>query len=536
MNSHIMRCLVFSAIAIVLLFCADSATNAVYAQQDSPGEPIQTSAAPSEIREQTIYVPFDELRNVFEKEGRGVFLPYEQFQKLWQSARAAETRRSVDASGGKPPVDAIVSSVTSEATVLKDVVQVDATLVIELMKAGWNLVPLRLADAAIQTATIDGEAARITPSADGGYQLVIENEDDQPKRVELKLTYVRAFNKSPGQNSVAFAAPQAPVNRWTIRVPGSGVKVNVSPMIAATDQQLNEAEVNEETVLLAFVGAAREVAIRWTAKSEGASGLSALTSVQAAQQVHLSGTSVRTRVVLDYSISRSQSERLVAEVPSDQKVVNVFDPNVRKWDVTENDTTQTITVELFEPATQSQSLTIELERFIDETVLDDFHVPMIKAMEVARQQGILVVRADPALRIETTTREGLLQIDPAELPSTLANQSWSVAFRYASTPYDLGIAAEKIQPRIDIQQLVECYVEPEQLLIDSFVAYDIHDSGVFAVELQLPAGFEVQQVRGRPVGGGTEASVDSFQTSGDNDDRLVVDLARKTMGKIGFVE
>ena len=38
--------------------------------------------------EQTIYVPYDKLSKVFESPSRGVFLPYDEFQKLWQAARA----------------------------------------------------------------------------------------------------------------------------------------------------------------------------------------------------------------------------------------------------------------------------------------------------------------------------------------------------------------------------------------------------------------------------------------------------------------
>ena len=41
------------------------------------------------LNEQTIYIPYEKLRKVFEKEGRGVFLPYEKFQELWNAARAA---------------------------------------------------------------------------------------------------------------------------------------------------------------------------------------------------------------------------------------------------------------------------------------------------------------------------------------------------------------------------------------------------------------------------------------------------------------
>ena len=50
------------------------------------------------LREQTIYIPYEKLKNVFEKPGRGVFVPYEKFQELWNAARA-RTRAEQPADG-----------------------------------------------------------------------------------------------------------------------------------------------------------------------------------------------------------------------------------------------------------------------------------------------------------------------------------------------------------------------------------------------------------------------------------------------------
>ena len=57
--------------------------------------------------------------------------------------------------------------------------------------------------------------------SDGGAQtkslaLLPLRKGADPKSFELALEYARAFNKSPGLNSVQFAAPQAPINRWRI--------------------------------------------------------------------------------------------------------------------------------------------------------------------------------------------------------------------------------------------------------------------------------------------------------------------------------
>ncbi len=97
------------------------------------------------LREQEIYIPYEKLRGVFEKHGRGVFLPYEKFEELWKAAQD-KTRPAAEA---RPPVGAVITEIENEAVVAKDVVQVTAHVKIDLLTEGWHEVPLRLADAAV---------------------------------------------------------------------------------------------------------------------------------------------------------------------------------------------------------------------------------------------------------------------------------------------------------------------------------------------------------------------------------------------------
>ena len=106
--------------------------------------------------------------------------------------------------------------------------------------------------------------------------------------------------------------------------------------------------------MLAFLGAAPSVRIDWTPRAEGATGLDALVSVQAEQEVTIDEGVARTRVRLNYQISRAELAELKIEVPGDQKVVNVADANLRQWNVEPSGSNQTITVGLFQPRTISR--------------------------------------------------------------------------------------------------------------------------------------------------------------------------------------
>ena len=503
------------------------------------------------IREQSIYVPYEKLRKVFEKEGRGVFLPYEKFQELWKAAR----ERIKPAAEEKPPVGALVTEIENVAAVAKDVVNVRAVLKIELLAEGWSQIPLRLADAAITKATLEGQPARIVSDGKQGYKLLVEKKGKEPKQIELVLEYSKAITRAPGQNSVSLEAPQAPVNRWRVEIPESGVKVNIHPMIAAPEVPAEKAAPKpkpgakpgeaakpaakpEGTVVLAFVGAAPTVRIEWTPKAEGATGLAALASVQAQQQVFLGEGVTRTRAELVYTITRAELGRLAVEVPAGQKVVNVFDPNVRQWSVKEpgaGEKTQQIEVQLFEPAKGSQNLTVELEKFSGDAAKSTLEVPVVRAVDAGRQQGHVVVQVDQGLRAEAAQSSGLLQVDAGELPDSLRRSKWTFAYRFAAVPFVLKLDVEKVQPRIVADSLVEAYLQPEELSVDVLTIYTVERAGAFKLELDVPAGFEVRNVEGRAAAGAAAVQVDSHPLEGENKTRLVVNLSRKAFGKVGLL-
>src|SRR5438105_1651634 len=213
-------------LVLLLLLAAPAAL-----AQETAKPPEQSSSEDKPAREQTIYIPYAKLRQIFEKEGRGVFVPYDEFQRLWKAAQNAAKKIE----DHKPPIAALIAEIESEATVSRDVMTVSAKLQIEVLTEGWHEVSLRLKDAAIRSAKIGDNPARLLYSSDSGYRLLLEKKGKQSEKIELVLEYSKAFTKQPGTNSVEFDAPQAPVNRWQIRISEPGVKVNVQPNISATD-------------------------------------------------------------------------------------------------------------------------------------------------------------------------------------------------------------------------------------------------------------------------------------------------------------
>ena len=380
------------------------------------------------IREQSIYVPYEKLWQVFEEKGRGVFLPYEEFQALWQKALDKTPGHAPD----RLPADALISRLEAQATVTQDVVRVRAQLSIEVLKEGWNRIPLRLSDVALASAELDGKAARIVFDPARGYELLVEKQGKDPAFYELALAFAKSYTRTPGRNSVQIETPPVPVSRWDVRIPEPGVKVDLHPLLAATDVPAGTGP--DETRVLAFVGSTPSIRIEWTPQAEGAKGLAALASVQVSQEVRIEEGVVQTRASMAYEISRTEIGSLALRVPADQKVVNVYDPNVREWSVQTDGPTQTVTARLFEPTKGAQALVVELEKFGDEGSVS---VPVVEAVGVGRQQGVVALRTGEGLRAAVAERRGLLQLDAADLPADMRRRRWDFAYRYAALPYAL---------------------------------------------------------------------------------------------------
>ena len=518
-------------------------------QPSTPDGGQGATASDKPIREQSIYIPYTKLREIFEHEGRGVFLPYGEFEKLWRAAR----EKDGPPSESRPPVQFLINEVENEATVSKDVVTVKALVKIELLAEGWHHIPLGLTDAAATKAMIGDQPARMLFDPQKGYELLMEKKGKTAESITLTLEYAKAYEKTAGRNSVSFQPPQAPVSRWRIRIPESGVKVNISPLIAATQipEKSPASQSSDETVVMAFVGAAPSVQIDWTPKAEGATGLASLATVQAEQQVRVEDGVVRTRTQLVYEISRAALSELIVEVPADQRVINVLDANVRQWSVVSPASTapatpaaasapagdtarQRIAIQLFEPARAVQNLVIELEKFVSESEQRKLRVPVVAAIGVGRQQGIVVVAAAEGLRAEVATHTGLLQMDAVELPKSLTNWKWLLSYRYASLPFDLTLQVEKVLPRVVLDSLVEATLEPEQLTLDMLAVYTIERAGVFRFEFDVPAGYEVRKVAGLAIANAQPVQVDNHYLDGADKSHMVVNLASKALGRVAL--
>ncbi|MDR1483761.1 MAG: hypothetical protein LBT09_02940 [Planctomycetaceae bacterium] len=523
----------------------------------------ETTPAPNTVTKQTdntaktppteniIYIPYDKFKHNFGVKDGGVFVPYDEYKKLLETAQ----KNQEDTKPQSTPIDALITEMSGTVKVSDDVVQVESTLDIELLKDGWHEIPIALGDTAITKADINGESAKITGNPQSGYKLIVEkkkNEKTQnknkneiiPQRLKLNLQFAKGIAKSPGQNSVSFLIPQTPLSRWTVIIPESDVKINFTPSVAAaTDKK----EKNpKQTVLHAFVGTVPEIQIAWTPKAEGATGLEALISTQILQQTTIDEGIYRTTVECEYTISRASIANLAIKIPADQKVVRVIDSNIKKWEVESKDNVQIIKIDLFEPAKEKQLVRFELEKLFDFKEQQNsndksknsvkLNIPEIAAIGAGRQQGVLITRSTNELSCETINSTGLLRMDFTELPQQLQRTKWDAAFRITSATYNLEVAVNKVKPRITVTSQAIVRLNNHHLKLENALLFNIEQAGLFQLKLHVPTTFKDYAVHAFNTTSFVSAQIDSFHIEAikgnDKFKLMTIALSKKAFGKV----
>ena len=99
-----------------------------------------------------------------------------------------------------------------------------------------------------------------------------------------------------------------------------------------------------------------------------------------------------------------------------------------------------------------------------------------------------------------------------------------------------------------MEELVEAYVEPNQITLNLLSILKIERAGVFQIELEIPEGYEVRTVQGRDAAGAAAVAVDSHhvdeveyvpdptmpEVKAKKKTKLLVNLARRAIGRVAL--
>ena len=451
-----------------------------FAQTPTPPNPAP--APPPVTTEQTIYVPFDKLEQVFENQERGVFLPYREFLEMWNKLNLPEKLKEKE-----PPVEGVLASAFYGGKVTGDVAEIKARLGFEALKDGWS----RLALGAGELSIAESKSTALLNFADGGYEMLF------PKKgtYELEATLYGRVARETGRSTLRLKLPRTAVSQFDLVIPDKGLDFTITPASA-----FSSVENADGTRLIAYFGSSQEVSISWTKKT-GDTALAPLLFADVNAAVRLSAGAVRTEVDVNYRILRAGVSAFDITVPENQQVLAVDGQNVKEWTVKAEQGTQRLRVALHTPAKDSYALKLRMESPLP-PLPHKVALPLIQAQGVERQTGTVGVVSDPELVVEVADMQGLTQQSVATAKGA-APAGNTLSYRYLRLPYAGTISVAEAQPQVEVASELLLTLGIETLTLQAKLDYEVKKAGIFGIQIVLPDGYTPTETTGPNVDSAT---------------------------------
>lgn len=458
-------------------------------------------------REHVIYVPFKNLRDVFEREDSSIVLPYAQFLEMWNRLIQPEGQKI------KPPVNGVITRAEYVGSVRGELVHLDATLDIEVLGAEWAQLPVQFGEAAIGSAKTENGTVLLRGIGQGRYELLVQGQGKH----QIKLGLMTGVKSTAEGRSFTVQCPAVGVSNLDLDIPERDLAVQVAPQ-RALELRSDRKDI---TGVHAVLGSTNQFTVSWQPKSGGSEKAAGLANVTDMITVNVGDGVVHTHAVLDYQILRGSLGELTVEVPSAARLLDVQTPGLRDWQTEAAGDRQRVRVQLHAPATEAVRLELHTETPIPEQA---FQVGQFRAVGVARESGILAVRSAEDVGLEHVVRESLTRVDAAEVPASLRSPGGTF-YKFFTPDHKLSVVASQLKPRIIVGSHLSILLEKARLTTRGEFRYQVSRSGIFALAYRLPAGFQVDGVH-------TE-SMERFEVAPAGGDQvLTVYFTKKMLGDL----
>jgi hypothetical protein len=468
--------------------------------------------------ERLIYLPFKNLKAVFEKPDGSVLVPYADYIKLWDKAFGNGLRKPE-----QPPISGVISSASYSAKIEKDVAQISATLIVQSLEKGWAEIPVKFGEASIGKLTSDSGKVLLRGTGNGTYSLLIPTAGEH--KISLELT--ARVRTSPEGKSIDFDIPPVGITEFELSVPEADQTMELKPRLATLPVEV----AAKESRLKATIGSSEKISVRWHPRVGTKPDMELLASVTNQTLVTVEDGLIHTDAWLKYEVLRGQLDKVKLVVPKGDRILDITsDVKVKEWKAVDEENRQVVSVELLGRAEGKLTLEVHTERGAPVEAFDVAGQGAtaaygIHALDVIRESGTISVKSGSDLTLTVEEQRGLLRVDETEIDAKLKGPA-AMYYKYYSPAFRLRMLAKPVEPRLIIDHQSQLVFRDDQLRLRSTAHYTIDRAGVFELKFKLPDDLTVENV-----------VCDRMKQHDVSTDKtlLTISLREKTLGTIDVV-
>lgn len=478
-------------------------------------QPATTSGPSSPVKEETtsaerlIYLPYKNLRDVFEREGATVFLPYLQLLKWGERPPVAV-----------PPVSAVLSSARYTAVVEKEVATVTGELTVQVLGKNWSELPVEFGTAGIGKLSSADNKVLLRGTGEGTYALLFPAPGEYKVKLEL-LANVRTTLEG---RILDLVLPPSGITTFDITVPGVDQSIEFTPPLVSRPAT----STAETTRLTANLGATRKFSARWFPKLSTAPVMEFLASVSNTIEVRIADGLVHTQSVLNYQVQRGELDQIRLVVPTKHRILDVSVPGMKAWKATAAGNKQLLTIDLLGRTARNVVVEVHTERAVGDELFeiagveDNGTVHGIHAEGAVRESGFVVLTHAADLTLAVEQQSGLVRVEAGEVP-TGVRRGDAVYYKFYTPKFRLQAGVKPVEPRVLVDQQTRLVFTEDELQLTAQIQNTIERAGVFELRYKIPPSLKIDRVECDQM--------QEFKTP-EGQNLLIVALREKTRGQI----
>ncbi len=346
---------------------------------------------------------------------------------------------------------------------------------------------------------LSGHAAVRQLPSDANYRLLLSTSDE---RAVYKIVFAE-----PGEFPVALDFVAALISSES-NAHGMDFTIATSAIVPLSLRGLEadlEFHRDQESVVpqrdgdawVGFLSATGRAKLNWkTARQAGEGKLFFSTTAQVESKV---GTGLlRQDHQFDYQVLQGELKSLNMTLSGPGEILDVQGTNIVAWQVTSKGDVRQLDITLSQPITATSQIKIR-----SQTPVGAFPVRVeglrLSPIGSIRHSGYLRIVNLGLVRLEPTALEGLTQLAPDQFPGETSEARQVFVYRFPSTAYTFTVAADRIQPEVNLSELVLYRLAETDRVIQMDVELDIREAPIREWDFLVPSDYSVVSVTGASV-------------------------------------
>lgn len=369
-----------------------------------------------------------------------------------------------------------------------------ASFEVEMFDGGRIALPVMPMGVTLSDVRVDGEPATLLERDD---HFATMQQGRGMHRVEVDFEIPVAADGPP---RASFRIPRVPVSRFDLVLPGRK-ELKVSP-----GADVRVTELADATQATTFIPMSDRIAFSWTEaipedlRGEMRANASLYHTVFAEEGV------LHGDATVAYEITHGEADRLELEIPEDAQVnrIAAADVPVSDWVVAKSETPGRKRIEVFlgRPATGSLILDVSYEKLLGASMAEPVGVPLLNAVGVHRQRGMVALLSGPELALEPESAAGATRVGENQLPADIRNRivmTIAHTFKYIEDAPDLRVRArtpERKQGQFDARVDTLISLGDVTMKGSATVEVDVKSGAILALRLLVPDRVNILGVAG----------------------------------------